>query len=122
MIQEGKGKVLFVDDEKFPEWFNLPRDTHHARTYQQAVAMWSSGNYNVLYLDYDLNDGMNGADLLNCLCTKKVPEKVYCISINQTGGINSLKTVCEIGWKVPFEDIGRKMMFERFTILDGQGG
>lgn len=115
-------KILFVDDEKFPEWFGLPRDTKHARGYDEAAFLWQSGNYNILYLDYDLDNGRNGADLLNILAAHKKPEKVFCISINQSGGVERIKTVCEIGWKIPFEDIGRKMMFERFTITTGQGG
>lgn len=115
-------KILFVDDEKLPEWFDLPKDTKHAKSYLEALKMWKYGNYDTLYLDYDLGGLYNGADLLLYISLYDMPpKKVYIISINQTGGVKKIIEFCQ-SCKIPCEDIGQKMMFDKFTILGGQGG
>lgn len=113
--------ILFVDDEKLPQWFNLPENTHLAKTSESAYKLWMTEKYDVLYLDHDLGEIIDGSQLLNKLCIEgKKPDRVYCISLNATGVIR-IEYVCK-DYNIPFEDIGRKMMFRQFDIIGGQSG
>lgn len=113
--------ILFVDDEKLPTWFGLPEDTKHARTPGSAWLLWLTGMYDELYLDHDLGDGLDGSKLLHKLCNDgKKPGKVYCISLNPVG-VTRIEWVCK-DHDIPFEDIGRKVMFAQFPVISGQGG
>ncbi|MGE5682830.1 MAG: hypothetical protein ACM34K_18340 [Bacillota bacterium] len=120
-------KILFVDDEKLPEWFDLPSDTPHAKTGVDTVRLWGTGKFEIMYLDYDLGFA-KGDKLLEQICIKSIspgliplPKKIFCISLNQSGGVEKIKAVCK-SFNIPFENIGQKMMFDKFTILGGQGG
>lgn len=113
--------ILFVDDEKLPQWFKLPEDTRHARTPESAWSLWLTAEYDVLYLDHDLGEEMDGSELLHKLCTDgEKPDKVYCVSLNPIG-VTRIEWVCK-DHDIPFEDIGRKMMFEQFPVIGGQSG
>jgi hypothetical protein len=115
-------KILFIDDEKKAEWFDLPEDTLHAKTVSEAIAILRDGGEFVLYVDYDLGEERTGADLLLLaliMADLKI-NKVFCISLN-AAGVGYIAGVCR-GFNIPFEDIGRKVMFEKFDFIDGQSG
>lgn len=86
---------LFVDDLKMPELFNLPKDTPHAKSGEEAIEMWRTGKYSTLYLDHDLGMSMNGLQVL--LTISKMgpkPTAVVCISANPVGVVK-IKTACQ---------------------------
>ncbi len=115
--------ILFIDDEKLPEWFNLnSNEILVANSYNNAYSLYlySDSNERILYLDYDIGESKNGLQLLKQMSSLKKPDKVYCISINAIG-VEKIKRFC-LDNEISFEDIGRKMMFERFSILYGQSG
>lgn len=115
-------QILFIDDEKKPIWFDLPEDALHAKTVSEAISILRDGGEFTLYLDYDMGEERTGADLLLiivCMADLRI-NKVFCISLNATG-VKRIAGVCE-GANIPFEDIGRKVMFEKFSIIDGQSG
>lgn len=103
--------ILFVDDEKNPEWYNLPEDTHIARTIERAVEMWETGKYDVLWLDHDMGKGWyginDGSVYLRYICGKyKPPKRVNIISWNPSG-IQRIAGVCKdynIHWE--FSNVG----------------
>jgi hypothetical protein len=100
--------ILFVDDVKEPKWFDLPEDTPRALTPKDCIRLWASGGYDILYLDHDLGEGMDGSQLLTKLCTDyKKPDKVFCISLN-TVGIKRIQSVCG-DFDIPFEYIGKML-------------
>jgi hypothetical protein len=115
--------VLFVDDEKLPEWFGLDKKTAHAKTSSEARAIWDKGEFKILYLDHDLgvNGLMDGSQVLSWICSlSHKPEKVFCISLNPVG-VERIAGVCH-DFEIPMEDIGRREMFRQFTSFDGQSG
>lgn len=74
---------LWVDDSK-----ECPPEYAVARTYDDALRMLRSFDYDVLYLDHDLGDehGRNGLDLLRELIREDlVPARVECISSSPAG-------------------------------------
>ena len=115
--------ILFIDDEKLPEWFNLnPNKILIANSFDDAYNLYLGYNANerILYLDYDIGGDKNGLQLLEQLYMWKKPDKVYCISINKIG-VEKIKRFC-LDNEILFEDIGRKMMFEKFSMIYGQSG
>lgn len=113
--------TLFVDDEKLPEWFGLPGDTYHAHSAEEALVLWQTGKFNTMHLDHDLGAGWDGSRLLSNICISNLrPIKVFCISLNPVG-VMRIKGVCA-DYMVPFEDIGRREMFARFSPMNGQSG
>jgi DNA-binding response OmpR family regulator len=74
-------RVLWVDDSKpCPEYDAV------ARTYDDALRMLRSFEYDVLYLDHDLGDERTGYDLLmQIIAEDRVPRSVICISWNPSG-------------------------------------
>jgi hypothetical protein len=105
--------ILFVDDEKLPEWFGLPRSTNHAKDANEFDEMFWRTKPTGIYLDHDIGDGRDGSKALakilgdggwTCL------DKVFCISLNHIG-VERIKGVCS-DYHIEFEDIGRKVMFQ----------
>jgi len=121
-LEQIKGKILFVDDEKLPEWFDLPKDTLHAKNMFTAMNYYiDNRDIKIIYLDHDLGARMSqqtedGSQWLGYVCRNyRKPEKVFCISFNPIG-VERIKNVCK-DYSIPFEDIGPKMIFETFHNL-----
>lgn len=109
--------ILFVDDDKLPEWFGLDKDVIHAKTYQEAEAEWNGlGGGITLFLDYDLDYPKKGDELLEIFAPSFQfrPQQVFCISLNGVG-VEKIRKICE-RYAVPFVDIGRKVMFDNFSL------
>jgi len=72
---------LWVDDSK-----PCPYGCAVARTYDEALRLLRSFDYDVLYLDHDLGEPRTGYDLLmQLIADDRVPTKVVCISWNPVG-------------------------------------
>lgn len=105
--------ILFVDDEKSPTMFDLPEDTVVATTPADAIDLWKTQKFHILYLDHDLdisNPKTNGADLLIRMCGTSRPTQVFSISLNQNGA-KRIKQVCWL-FDIPFEDLGANFFEE----------
>ena len=94
-------KILFVDDMKDPMWYDL-EGVAVARTVKRAVQMWKKGDYDTLYLDYDMGLGKNGLDVLReCIAIRK-PNLVCMITWNFAGR-HMMKGECD-QHGIPHED------------------
>jgi hypothetical protein len=94
-------KILFVDDQKDPRWYKLPDGTPWAKTVKRAVQMWKKGDYDTLYLDYDMGYGKNGLDVLRECIAIRPPAKVVLITWNFAGR-HMLMGECKTN-NIPFE-------------------
>jgi hypothetical protein len=114
--------ILFVDDEKKPEWYGLdPSTMHIATSFREALSLINKNSYSIIYLDHDLGSiHVDGSILLQkyMMLKKELPlKKVYCISWNPIG-IERIRLICK-DFNVPFELFHIKKEFE---IINGQSG
>lgn len=110
-------KILFIDDEKTPDWYGLPEDTVVAKSYDDAISKLSDEPM-ILYLDHDLGRSKDGSKILDYIVNNKwIPVFVYITSFNSVG-IDRIKYVCE-DYDIPYE-IKRPTI--KIDIIDGQSG
>jgi len=103
--------ILFVDDEKQPEWFDL-KNVIHATSFEDAQAALRTYDIDTVYLDNTLyGSRTKGAYLINDMLKVK---KVYCISLDM-GAPNLMKKMCDEKG-IEFEDIGNATMLKRFSL------
>jgi hypothetical protein len=115
-------RILFVDDEKDPKWFDLdPTQIHRSTSYDSALDLIRKNVYDIIYIDHDLGDKYrDGSHLITEYGLMKKPiEKVCCISWN-SAGIRRIVAACH-DFGIPCEVHGQKV-FNRFEIIDGQSG
>jgi len=97
--------ILFVDDNKKPEWYGLDSSTMHiATSFEEAISLIKKNSYSIIYLDHDLGSiESDGSILLQryIILKNELPQKVYCISWNPIG-IERIRLVCE-DFNIPFE-------------------
>lgn len=96
-------KVLFVDDEKLPEWFGLNSETDIAKTFDEALNLMLKNNYEFIYLDHDIGSTTTDGSVLlyryMSSAHSKTPKQVYCISWNPIGE-ERIRLVCK-DWNIP---------------------
>ena len=114
-------RILFIDNEKKPDYFGLPLDTTWATSVDEAIRYFEIDTYMTLYLDYDLgNPEKNGAWLLREMCKWHYqPAFVYIISLNEEG-VRAIREVCN-EFLIPNLSIGH-LLLDKFPIIDGQSG
>lgn len=96
--------VLFIDDDKKPEWYGLDSALIHvAKTFELALELMIKNKYEIIYLDHDLGTvKTDGSVLLNRYMStpgSKAPQKVFCISWNPIGR-ERIRLVCK-DWNIP---------------------
>jgi hypothetical protein len=102
--------ILFLDDEKIPEWFGIVVNdlVDVATSYIEAVRLINNNTYQIMYLDHDIGSSTKDGSIIlqrYMQLGRQVPQKVYCISWNPVG-VERIRLVCE-DWNIPFEAIGR---------------
>jgi hypothetical protein len=111
-------KILFIDDQKKPEWYKI--SSPHidvATTYEEAQKLLKQNTYDVIYLDHDLGmKHLDGSHLLTeYLISGKSLQKVICISWSPIG-VERIKNVCR-DFNIPFE-----LSSGGLITIDGQSG
>jgi hypothetical protein len=89
--------IIFLDDFKNPEWYDLkPGEFFQFTEGERALVFCKEATIDVLYLDHDLGETMNGYWVLAHLIEefKNIPKAVVCISLNPSG-IQRIKALCE---------------------------
>jgi hypothetical protein len=112
--------ILFVDDEKQPEWFDLNRtNIHVATTFEDALKLIQKNVYDIIYMDHDLGDSCHDGSHLITEYGKagKSIQKVCCISWNPLG-VERIRLACK-DFNIPFESHGMRI-FDLFPVIDGQ--
>lgn len=100
--------IIFIDDEKLPEWFDLPEDAVHAKNAQEALDLLCEHKRSILYLDHDLGPGIDGKKLLEIICREMyIPDKVFCISFNLIG-VKRIRDVCK-DYNIDFDAIAQTL-------------
>lgn len=95
--------ILFVDDEKQPQWFDLKiGEIGVARSARQAIRMWKqSDDFDTIFLDHDLGGKRTGYEVLKeCIKIRK-PDRIVFITLNPVGR-KRMMDYCD-DYHIPYE-------------------
>jgi len=94
--------ILFVDDLKLPDWYEIKSDYTWVRSGETAIEAWKNGKYDEIYLDHDMGLGLDGSQALKKICEMgPLPKCVTIISWNSVG-IYRIKYVCK-DFNIPYK-------------------
>ena len=116
-------KILFFDDcpyrwKKFQD-LNPTANADWASSYGEGVVLLSTTQYDMAYLDHDLNESYTGKDFVNYIVKNKIPiSNLVCHSMNNQGRENMNSTLyshgyqtinCPFAWTTTVDTILSKM-------------